>query len=388
MEKSLNFEMLRSHWPELANLGVKAEEFVHTDPDVCLVKLRNYLELIVRWLYRQERLPEGYRSSLYDLIKADTFQSTIPEAILMKMDALRIHGNRAAHGDPIKPTDAQWLLKEAFIIGAWIYLRYGNGHADDMDKFQLPEPPAGGSKTILSAKELLKKQAELEKAKQELEAAQQREMGILRELQLQKEKADEFQQRMETLRQKNEQAANILELDEAETRRRLIDSRLIAAGWDVAEEVKDTAQVTQEHPVKEQPTPSGDGYADYVLWDNNGKPLAVVEAKRTRVSAEKGRTQARLYADWLEKQYGQRPSFSTPMVMTSISGMNTRPETIHQENCLAFTVWKVWLTWYNNAPVADHWRKCLLIPKLPVVCISWKALPVSVNGSQINTVGR
>ena len=94
----------------------------------------------------------------------------------------------------------------------------------------------------------------------------QREIAILRELQQQKEKADEFQQRIEVLRQKNEQAANILELDEAETRRRLIDSRLIAAGWNVAEGLNDTLQVTQEHPVKEQPTKTGDGYADYVLW--------------------------------------------------------------------------------------------------------------------------
>ena len=41
--------------------------------------------------------------------------------------------------------------------------------------------------------------------------------------------------------------------------------------------------------------------------DDSGKPLGVVEAKRAQVSAEKGRTQAKLYADWLEKQYGQRP---------------------------------------------------------------------------------
>ncbi len=307
MQKSLNFEMLRTHWPELANLGARAEEYLHTDPESCLVKLRNYLELIVRWLYRHERLPEGYRSSLYDLIKADAFQSAIPEPILMKMDALRIHGNRAAHGDAIKPGDAQWLLKEAFVMGAWIYLRYGNGHADDMAKFQLPQSASSKPDSTLTTKELQKKKEQLKKAKDELEEAQQREIGILRELQAQKEKTEEFQKRMEALRQKNEQAANVLEMDEAETRRRLIDSRLIAAGWSVAEGVKDTTQVTQEHPVKEQPTKSGDGYADYVLWDTAGKPVGVVEAKRTQVSAEKGRTQARLYADWLEKQYGQRP---------------------------------------------------------------------------------
>ncbi len=110
--KSQNFEMLRSKWPELANLGALAEQYVHTDTESSLVKLRNFLELTVRWLYRTERLQQGYRSSIHDLIRDDTFQSIMPRPITMKMDALRIHGNRAAHGDKIKDADAQWLLKK------------------------------------------------------------------------------------------------------------------------------------------------------------------------------------------------------------------------------------------------------------------------------------
>lgn len=113
MEQSLNFEMLRSQWPELAELACMAERYVHSDPESCLVKLRNYTELMVRWLYRQERLPEGIKANLYDLMNADVFTSMMPEAITMKMDALRIHGNRAAHGGRIKAKDTYWLLKEA-----------------------------------------------------------------------------------------------------------------------------------------------------------------------------------------------------------------------------------------------------------------------------------
>ena len=56
-----------------------------------------------------------------------------------------------------------------------------------------------------------------------------------------------------------------------------------------------------------QPTTTSTGYADYVLWDDNGNPLAVVEAKKTVVDAEHGRHQAKLYADSLEKRYGYRP---------------------------------------------------------------------------------
>lgn len=49
------------------------------------------------------------------------------------------------------------------------------------------------------------------------------------------------------------------------------------------------------------------GYADYVVWDDNGNPLAVTEAKKTAVDSARGRQQAKLYADDLEKMHGQRP---------------------------------------------------------------------------------
>ena len=303
---SINFEMLRSQWPELADLGARAELYVHSDPESCLVKLRNYLELVVRWLYRHERLEQGYRASLYDLIQDDVFQNVMPNAVLLKMDALRIHGNRAAHGDRIKPGDALWLLQEAFYIGGWVFLTYGNGTKEALGKYTQPETPKADT-SHLTKRELQKKQEQLEQAKKELEEAQQQQISMLQALKLEKERADEFQQRMEELRQKNDHVANVLELDEAATRRHLIDSQLIAAGWDVGENLKPTMQVTQEEPVKEQPTKTGDGYADYVLWDNKGQPMAVVEAKRTNTSAEKGRQQAKLYADWLEKKHGQRP---------------------------------------------------------------------------------
>src|SRR5690554_1816218 len=53
--------------------------------------------------------------------------------------------------------------------------------------------------------------------------------------------------------------------------------------------------------------PSGFGYVDYVLWDDNGMPLAVVEAKKTLHSPKNGKHQAFLYANCLEEMTGQRP---------------------------------------------------------------------------------
>lgn len=55
------------------------------------------------------------------------------------------------------------------------------------------------------------------------------------------------------------------------------------------------------------PNSSGDGFVDYVLYAENGKPIAVLEAKCTSIDPKRGKIQAKLYADGLEKAYGVRP---------------------------------------------------------------------------------
>ncbi|MEZ4737311.1 MAG: DEAD/DEAH box helicase family protein [Caldilineaceae bacterium] len=88
---------------------------------------------------------------------------------------------------------------------------------------------------------------------------------------------------------------------EAETRERLIDVYLREAGWDPY------GDGVREVPVQPMPNPSGVGYVDYVLWGDDGLPLAVAEAKRASVSLEKGKQQAKLYADALAQMTGRRP---------------------------------------------------------------------------------
>ena len=96
------------------------------------------------------------------------------------------------------------------------------------------------------------------------------------------------------------------EFTEAQTRQHIIDVDLKSAGWYLVNEGRDT-----EYPVTGMPitsdNPKGNGFVDYVLWDDNNKPLAIVEAKRTSKDAEVGRHQAVLYANCLEKIHGQRP---------------------------------------------------------------------------------
>ena len=92
-----------------------------------------------------------------------------------------------------------------------------------------------------------------------------------------------------------------LDLSEYKTRKLYIDTMLTDAGWT---EGKDWLN---EVELPGMPNKSEVGYADYVLYGDDGRPLAVVEAKRTCVDVAKGRQQAKLYADLLEKKYHRRP---------------------------------------------------------------------------------
>ena len=88
---------------------------------------------------------------------------------------------------------------------------------------------------------------------------------------------------------------------EHETRKQYIDAMLRDAGWQLG------VDWLEEVELQGMPNQAQVGFADYVLYGDNGKPLAVIEAKRTSVDPAKGRQQAKLYADLLGKQHGRRP---------------------------------------------------------------------------------
>ena len=92
-----------------------------------------------------------------------------------------------------------------------------------------------------------------------------------------------------------------MDLSEYKTRKIYIDAMLIDAGW------KEGSDWINKVELPGMPNKSEVGYADYVLYDNSHKPLAVIEAKRTCVDVSKRRQQAKLYADLLEKHYKRRP---------------------------------------------------------------------------------
>jgi len=142
-------------------------------------------------------------------------------------------------------------------------------------------------------------------------AAQEAQMdALLRELESARQAATVAEKKAEELQAlaaSGNAAANALAFDGATTRTNLIDTQLASVGWKVAAGQKSMPEVGKEIEVAHQPTESGVGYADYVLWDDNGNPLAVIEAKKTSVDPELGRHQAKLYADGFEKMHGYRP---------------------------------------------------------------------------------
>ena len=115
------------------------------------------------------------------------------------------------------------------------------------------------------------------------------------------EELDRLRQEITALRRANETAAQpdttLLEIDT----RGYIDYYLEEAGWVHGH------SCTHQHEVQGMPNATGTGYVDDVLWGDDGKPLALVEAKRTSRDPMEGQRQAELYANGLEQRYGQRP---------------------------------------------------------------------------------
>jgi len=301
--KSKNFEFLRDRWPELSSLGGLAEQYAWPDPAGALVKLRTYVESMVHRFYDEHGIPKPAPDSLIELLNADAFRQSVPSVVLNALHSIRLAGNKAAHGESVARFNASDLLEDAFHLGCWYFIING-GRQSDCPAYHAPERMDRFEKT---AEELKRDKQRI----QETLAAKESEMQtLLTELEAARVKTQSTEKKVAELQRLlsiGKTAADALGFDEAATRKRLIDTELAAVGWDVGVNGVNTGEVTQEEEIQYQPTKTGIGYADYVLWDDNGQPLAVIEAKKTAVSAELGQQQAKLYADGLEKVHGRRP---------------------------------------------------------------------------------
>ncbi|MBU3917302.1 DEAD/DEAH box helicase family protein, partial [bacterium] len=300
--KSSNFEFLKEVKSDIASMGRIAEQLIAIDPPSAVAKLRLLAETATKFIFEGYQIFKPYQANFNDLLINDEFVQIMPPAITNKLHFIRKKGNDAAHGDPAKISQetAVLTLKQTFDVTKWIYTIFFNKEKADLPDFQ--SPPLRPDDQLKQEKKKLesKLQQYEEEMKQLLLENEVKEKALEEAQKLLQEKPEAEKQK---LRNSGKKIADQLGFDEAETRKRLIDTMLEDAGW----QLSDPDQVGVEVKVKHQPTDSGYGYVDYVLWGDEGEPLAIVEAKKTSVSHQKGREQARFYADGFEKEYGKRP---------------------------------------------------------------------------------
>jgi type I restriction enzyme R subunit len=296
-----NFTFLKAEWPELHEAATKAEGLVYPDARAACFYARRALELGVSWLFKHDRaLKLPYQDHLSALIHEPTFRQTVGPAVFNKAKIIKDLGNHAVHSTkPVRQFDALTAVRELFHVCFWVTRTYARG----------PKPPDG----LAFDANLLPKTSDT--APQTLSQLQALEAKIaekdihLSVLLSDKAALDEELKRLreEVARTKAANAAkpDAHDYSEAETRDTFIDLLLKEAGWAL-----DNPQ-DREFEVTGMPNQKGKGYVDYVLWGDDGKPLAVVEAKRTKRDPRVGQQQARLYADCLARQFERRPVIFT-----------------------------------------------------------------------------
>lgn len=277
-----NFDFLLTNPPfeSFAGTAVSAERILHIDPAACVLNCRRAMEAAVKWMYSvDDSLAMPYDTRLVALMGSEEFRALVGADIWRRMDFIRRAGNNAAHGGKkVTGEQAELCLENLFVFLDFVACCYANDYqSGEFDRSLLagkPEPAAVST---------------VPDAEVELERLMAENAALRNEL---------------TARRAQQQPSYVpkpLDISEYETRKLYIDVMLADAGWT---EGKDWLN---EVELPGMPNKSEVGYADYVFYGDDGRPLAVLEAKRTCKDVSAGRQQAKLYADILERKYGRRP---------------------------------------------------------------------------------
>ncbi|MGO2067991.1 DEAD/DEAH box helicase family protein [Glutamicibacter arilaitensis] len=303
-QRPSNFAFLAAQWPNIFAEALRAEDYALLDPRGSLLYCRRTLEQVVDWLYQADvslRMP--LKDDLNNRLTTADFQVVVPSMVRDKMHVIRKLYNNGVHGNqPVSTQISLFALAELFHTAIWLATFY----AKDPSLRPVPtskfNPQVLGPKPATGVVRLSK--AEAEKLAADLEAKDNA-------LKAAAEKESDYEARIRALQEEIEAAkkANAKipdEHDYTEVGTRVyIDLYLTEAGWNVED------PHVREFPVHTMPTLAGtlagSGFVDYVLWGVDGKPLAVLETKRSSNDPHMGKQQAKLYADCLERAYGQRP---------------------------------------------------------------------------------
>ncbi len=289
-----NFDFLKENkqYSSFSEQAIEAEKSLLISSATCAILSRRALELAVRWVYSFDNaLVLPYQDNISSLIHETTFKEIL-EPSLFPMLKYAIHlGNVAVHtNNVIKRDDAVLSLRNLFEFCKWIDYCYSVNYTEGVFNESLLE----------KSEEQRKRPEELKDLYEQLSAKDRK----LEEIRKEKE---ELREQLSKARLTNKDARNfqVDRATEVQTRKKYIDLELQEAGWRIGSDCLEEVEVVG------MPNSTGLGYVDYVLYGNDGKPLAVVEAKKTSVDPLVGSQQAKLYADCLQNQYIQRPLIFT-----------------------------------------------------------------------------
>ena len=271
--------------------AVSAELIYQIDPAACVLNCRRAMEAAVKWMYSVDaELVMPYQDNLISLINTDEFRDIVDDNLLRRMDFIRKTGNIAAHaGKKISKEQAALCLENLYIFFDFVAYCYADEYQEGaFDPSLLEKETPVVVPTINPDAEL-----KLEKLMAE-NAALKEELTARR------------------VEQQQTYVPKPLDISEYKTRKLYIDAMLEDAGW------IEGKNWINEYEIPGMPNKSEVGFADYVLMGDDGHILAVIEAKRTCVDVAKGRQQAKLYADLIEKKQGRRP------VVFLTNGFDTR----------------------------------------------------------------
>ena len=308
-----NFSFLLADFPALYADAVEAEQHTSASPKAAAIFCRSTLENAINWLYDHDpKLIRPYKPELSTLMYEHCFASQFNQTMLGELHLIRKTGNVAAHGSKVSQQDALASLKYLFRFLRYLVTYYGKQALTTQvfDEGLIPPVKDNANPNIESAEQIAALQQQLaakEQAARQAEQARQQQADENAQLraQLKQQQAELVARKQSREKTVNFDQAIPLLVSEAETRRRYIDLSLKECGWDNLKDGIDLEYEVTGMPVSTNPT--GKGYVDYVLWGDDGLPLAVVEAKKTMADARKGKHQAELYANCLQAMTGQRP---------------------------------------------------------------------------------
>ncbi|PAD14690.1 DEAD/DEAH box helicase [Shouchella clausii] len=285
-----NFGFLKdkTQYKSFANACLEAEKALLVSPATCAILTRRALELAVKWLYSSDsELKVPYQDNLSSLIHDATFLAVIDSDLLPLLKYIVKLGNVSVHTNAnVSRDEATLSLHNLHQFVSWIDYCYSDEYtAKEFDESLLQH----GEEKRVRPKELQDLYEQLSSKDRRLEEMM-KENEALRKVNTMKREANTDQYDFQ-----------VDEISEFETRQKYIDLDLKLAGWEFGK------NIVTEYQVTGMPNEQGIGFVDYVLLGDNGKPFAIVEAKRTSKDPNVGKQQAKLYADCIEQMHGQRP---------------------------------------------------------------------------------